>query len=671
MGWWDNDPVVSTNQAPNDSGDWWKKDQRIDQAGAGFEAPKPSASYQPPEVAQFDEQQAMERNAASGRGHYLDALAVGLDKSRNIGTEALSAFSPEMSARVFGQTTESLRPEQIAPPIISPENAKQIVGTLPEWAGGNTQFGQGVSESSANALSSFSAPGALAQLPAFALPGVSEAYVLNLLSELPDQGRRLLETASKYGWGSKETGKLAAEYGITDSTGFLAGKHSTLKRGIAGELNARAGEVPKEHVPQETPPSVPPVAQESISTTLPEPVPPPNQAEVELSNQSVFRQESPRLATLAVPSPDITKGGTEVNAPSVQEPPLASTQGEFPPKANPETQGVPRPVQGQAFVPSTEWQEVPPNTVLPNGGEYRMDQVTGKSFARWKAENLPPTMPEALPVAEPPANQPQPAQIHKPAVPSSGEISAPLLKQSEVSQPETKLTSTGIATGIERVSDDPFVSRIANRFTQERATQGEIGEIAPGQGYATSDLVSRGLKMAPEEIAQHVSDVMRDSGNDPVLQAAAIRAEEARLSDRSTELSRIAESDLTNLGARQAANSAFQDLTDFHNGPVAKLKQRFHATGMALQGEIPVDLSTINGLREAWLKENGSAPPSKMDQTFRRTAENVRRSTGDERAVMDILGREIDRASSKRKLPTAEEVRNRIMERMKEQPCRV
>jgi putative DNA primase/helicase len=35
------------------------------------------------------------------------------------------------------------------------------------------------------------------------------------------------------------------------------------------------------------------------------------------------------------------------------------------------------------FIPSTEWQEVPDWAVLPNGGEYRVDTATGKSWARW------------------------------------------------------------------------------------------------------------------------------------------------------------------------------------------------------------------------------------------------------------------------------------------------
>src|SRR5205823_7995976 len=35
------------------------------------------------------------------------------------------------------------------------------------------------------------------------------------------------------------------------------------------------------------------------------------------------------------------------------------------------------------------------------------------------------------------------------------------------------------------IPDDPFVSSIANRYVADRVAAGELGEIAPGQGYST------------------------------------------------------------------------------------------------------------------------------------------------------------------------------------------
>ena len=38
------------------------------------------------------------------------------------------------------------------------------------------------------------------------------------------------------------------------------------------------------------------------------------------------------------------------------------------------------------FVPSAEWQLVPPGTVLPPGLEIRADLDAGKTWARWPAQ---------------------------------------------------------------------------------------------------------------------------------------------------------------------------------------------------------------------------------------------------------------------------------------------
>lgn len=222
----------------------------------------------------------------------------------------------------------------------------------------------------------------------------------------------------------------------------------------------------------------------------------------------------------------------------------------------------------------------------------------------------------------------------------------------------------------ELASEEPFLSRIANRFSQERSASGEIGEIAPGQGYSTQDLVNRGLKMKPEEVSQHISDLMNKRGGDPVLQGAAVRAEEVRLSQKSQELSRIADNNPTDVGARKAADEAFKEITKFHEGPIANLKTIFHGVGEGLQGEIPVDLSTFNGLREQWLRDNRKAPPARMETEMRKTARNIRKAVSEERSVIEKLGNEINRITRGKKLPSPESVRDAIIGRMKHMPCR-
>jgi hypothetical protein len=224
--------------------------------------------------------------------------------------------------------------------------------------------------------------------------------------------------------------------------------------------------------------------------------------------------------------------------------------------------------------------------------------------------------------------------------------------------------STGVAG-----ESEPWVSKIANRFTAERMVAGDLGHVEPGLGVTKEEMLARGLKMGPEEINQHVSDVMSNRGGDPKQQAAAIRAEEARLAQRSHNASLISEADPQNQQARIEADNAFKDLTDFHNGPVAKLKNNWHAQGMTLQGEIPVDLSTYNGLREAFLRDVGKPPPAEMEPVLRNTAKRVRDASMAEAAAMQKLGAEVERQSARRLLPTDEQVREKIMKRMKVEPC--
>ena len=175
--------------------------------------------------------------------------------------------------------------------------------------------------------------------------------------------------------------------------------------------------------------------------------------------------------------------------------------------------------------------------------------------------------------------------------------------------------------------------------------------------------------MSPEEINQHISDLMNDSGGNIRDHASAVRAEEARLSQRSRQLSREAEANPNNLEAQKAADDAFKDVTDFMNGPVAKLKQNFHQAGVGLQGELPIDLGTFNGLREAWLKDTGKMPPASVEPKMREMAKKVTNGEKELSDSMQKLGNEIDRVTKGRKLPTEDDVVKSIMDTMKVEPC--
>jgi len=253
---------------------------------------------------------------------------------------------------------------------------------------------------------------------------------------------------------------------------------------------------------------------------------------------------------------------------------------------------------------------------------------------------------------------------------SAGQPVTPLDNWAKAQRDLSQPAATGAPpTPVTQGETEPWVSAIANRHTAERMAQGVLGEVIPGEGYTKEELRIAGLKMGPEQINQHVSDLMNNTG-DPKLQAAAITAEEARLSQRSNAASRALEADPADKNLRIAANEALDDLTDFHNGPVAKLKNNWHAQGMTLQGEVPVDLSTFNGLREAFLRRNGKLPAESMGPVFEKTARAVSEAATADKAAMQKLGQEIDRQNATRKLPTADQVRENIMKRMQVEPCR-
>lgn len=257
-------------------------------------AAKPSSKY----AALLEPEPAVAPAEKTIGRSLLETFAKGVLKARDIGTEALSEFSPELSGRVFGQTTASLRPEQKSQPLVSPENARAFIGELPGWAGGGTQLAKGATEATAEALSSFSSPAAIAQLPAFAVPGVAQTFAANVLADVPRQAERLGTAVGEHGVASQEVGKVAAEAGIEGLMGILAGKGRTkigpLREQLAtltgervprrveepvraAELAAEQPVVPGEVPVEGRPVEIPPGSPESIlaSPASPEAVPQP------------------------------------------------------------------------------------------------------------------------------------------------------------------------------------------------------------------------------------------------------------------------------------------------------------------------------------------------------------------------------------------------------------
>ena len=217
---------------------------------------------------------------------------------------------------------------------------------------------------------------------------------------------------------------------------------------------------------------------------------------------------------------------------------------------------------------------------------------------------------------------------------------------------------------------EPWVSEIANRYVKERLAAGEIGAVEPGTGKTTEQLLAMGMRMGPEEVNQHNSDIMHGVG-DPVRQTAAVRAEEARLSHRSHQASLVAEADPADREKQIEADNALKDLTDLYNGPMKRLKENWHRQGVAFQDRIPIDLSTYNGIRAQFIKSTGKKEvPVQAKEGMQKSAKRVRTANEALKTKMKKLGEEIDRQSARRSLPTHEQNREAIAKRMRgEFPC--
>jgi hypothetical protein len=221
-----------------------------------------------------------------------------------------------------------------------------------------------------------------------------------------------------------------------------------------------------------------------------------------------------------------------------------------------------------------------------------------------------------------------------------------------------------------RVSEaDPSVSRIANRYTAERMATGELGPVDPSEGQSTEQMVMRGLTMAPEQRERLINNLVRGVGGDLDTQGAAIRSKELILSEQSRSASQAARAEPDNPQLKAQAQAALAELTAFHNGPVKKFKRVWSDAGRGLQREIPVDFTTLNGMKEAYLKAQGKEAPAGSDAKFQKVADAVSKSAIQEQAAMSKLGQEIE-ARTRGNPVNDEAIRTKLMEMTKDLPCR-
>jgi hypothetical protein len=226
--------------------------------------------------------------ASLGLGEFSDLIEPAEGTVPEKSRQALYEFQPGMEQiRATGPQDASLdilhsinkwsgkllEPGKTSAAMLTPETAKKaidfLIASLP--GGELTQaltgkVGEGVVESVADAASGATVPENMAMIPAMALiPGLAEAYAINVLTDLPQQYGALSDSIKKYGLVSKETAATATRLGITDIMGFLAAKG-----GASGRAELKSQFPSNEAAPKAEPPPLPSAEPPPIPAEVPQ-----------------------------------------------------------------------------------------------------------------------------------------------------------------------------------------------------------------------------------------------------------------------------------------------------------------------------------------------------------------------------------------------------------------
>ena len=226
---------------------------------------------------------------------------------------------------------------------------------------------------------------------------------------------------------------------------------------------------------------------------------------------------------------------------------------------------------------------------------------------------------------------------------------------------------------IVRESNKTTVNGVANRYVAERVAGGELPPTDPNIGVTTEELLARGAKMGPDEINKHVSDLMEGKVNNPRDMAAAVRAKERELTQRSRQLGILSEESPSDAQAKLEAGNALAKLHDFHSegGPIKKMKEIFNHIGVGLQGDLQYDLSSENGLKEKFFQESkGKKAPPQADPVIKETAARVRRAYSEDYQAKKRVSAEVDKwLGKKMNDQQIEETRQAALKKMNMDPC--
>ena len=346
--------------------------------------------------------------------------------------------------------------------------------------------------------------------------------------------------------------------------------------------------------------------------------------------------------------------GKEVEPVRVEEPEVHPTE-----PAAPVTP-PPRPVTtNEVLGPDVPPEPTPPRPWYMQGAEPGQDPlvIRGAERTTWTPQELSDAI-QRLPAGTPEELRSvleslAPTSVH---LGDEGDVETEQTRQmqarmqAEERQPGPPPPRPGNISG-----EDPYVSReaqkttlngVANVYQQARTAAGELLPVDPNVGVTTEELLARGARMSPDEINRHVNDLMQGKVSSPRDMAAAVRAKERELTQRSRQLGIQSEENPSNVQLKQEADTALKILNDFHSlgGPIQKMKEIFNHIGVGLQGDLQYDLSSANGLKEKFSKERGGKlPPPSADPMINDTAQRVRKAHSVEYTAKSKLSTEVDR----------------------------
>jgi hypothetical protein len=200
---------------------------------------------------------------------------------------------------------------------------------------------------------------------------------------------------------------------------------------------------------------------------------------------------------------------------------------------------------------------------------------------------------------------------------------------------------------------------VANRVLEAEAKAGHIDPIDAGAGMSWQEMVESGRAQLnsganPAEIAARFKETGRLSADE----FAVLRAERERLAMETNKAADAARANKNDRNAQRVLADARQAETAFVRDVVQPAKTATSDIFRGMQGEAPIDASTFEGMRRAFVDATGREPKPSEEARLTRRASEVRNAERAETAATDRLGKAIDKELPKSFVPqTLEDIR--------------